>query len=344
MKHFIIFIILIFGGLFSALVIRKNRNQDQDSRAVLRIYAHSSFVKQWGPGPWLKEKFESYCGCRVEYHESADTISLIQRIKSEPQSRAADLVFGFDQYDLEAAQRGVEWKNIKISNQNFVPEVKSLLTGTNFIPYDWGVLGFVGRQNEIAKAPTQIDDLLLEEFADQISIQDPRTSTPGLQFLLWLVQVKGEEQAFQFLQKLNKQVKSWGASWSMTYGLFQKGQVKLTYSYATSPIASLKEDSNSQVVIFPFREGHSIQYEFMGIPSSCQNCELSEKFVNLVLSKEGQKIIMDKNYMFPVIEGIKEGTLFESALNLKTIDMTVIPSVSERERLLKKWSAMRRME
>lgn len=344
MRHFILFLILVFGGLFAALVIRQNRDLSQDVRPVLRIFAHSSFIKQWGPGPWLKEKFESSCDCRVEYHESADALSLIQRVKSEPQSRAADLVFGFDQYDLEAAQNGIEWKNLKVDVQNMSQAVRQLLTRTNFIPYDWGVLGFIGRKNEIAKLPTQIDELLSDELVEQITIQDPRTSTPGLQFLLWLVQIKGEEKAFQFLQKFNKQVKSWAANWSMSYGLFQKGQAKLTFSYSTSPVASLKEDPNSQVIVLPFKDGHPIQYEFMGIPASCQNCDLAVKFVNLVLSKEGQKIIMDKNYMFPVVDGVVEGTLFESVPQLKTIDMTVIPSIAERERLLKKWSVMRRSE
>ena len=81
MRHFLLFIIVIFSGLFAALVIRQNKGAAEDSKRILRIYAHNSFAKQWGPGPWLKEKFESTCDCRVEFKEFADAISLIQRIK-----------------------------------------------------------------------------------------------------------------------------------------------------------------------------------------------------------------------------------------------------------------------
>ncbi len=343
MRHFLTFVAAVFLGLFLALFVRRSQDPERDSRPVLRVYASSSFIRQWGPGPWLKEKFEGSCDCKVEYHDAADSISLIQRVKSEPKNKSADLVLGFDQYDLEMAQSGMEWKSIKVDSQQFEEPVRPLLSRTSFTPYDWGVLAFIAHRNG-KSLPTNTEDLLAPELASNISLQDPRTSSPGLQFLLWLIQVKGEEKAFQFLQKFNGQVKAWGANWSLSYGLFEKDQVQLTFSYVTSPVASIKENPQSDVVALPFTEGHPVQYEFLGIPSTCQNCDLAEKFVGLMLSREGQKVIMEKNYMFPVIKGVTTGTLFESVPQFKMIDMTVIPNQAERERILKKWSQVRRAE
>jgi len=344
MKHFLFFAVLVFAGLFVALFIRQSQNPDRDSRPVLRVYAPSSFARQWGPGPWLKEKFETTCECKVEYHESSDSISMLQRVKSEPKNRAADIVLGFDQYDLELAQNGLEWRNVKVDSQQFDEAVRPLLSRPSFVPYDWGILAFLAHKNEVKDLPRDLQDMLSREYISSIALQDPRTSTPGLQFLLWLIQVKGEEAAFDYLQRLLPQVKAWGANWSMAYGLFQKDQAKFTFSYVTSPIASVNEDPHSDVVALPFEEGHPVQYEFLGVPSTCQNCDLAERFATLILSKEGQRVVMEKNYMFPIMKSVTEGTPYATVPKFKTVDMAVIPNQAERERILKKWSQMRRAE
>src|SRR5690349_7999350 len=101
MKNFLIFLILIFGGLFALIVLKKNQESSRDTRPVVKVFASSSFIAQWGPGPWLKENFEKTCECRVEYQDGADATILIQRLKSEGRTGGADVVLGLDQYDIE---------------------------------------------------------------------------------------------------------------------------------------------------------------------------------------------------------------------------------------------------
>ncbi len=344
MRNFIIFLVVIFGALFFALMWKSQTNPHGQAKPTLKVYGASSFIKTWGPGPVLKEIFEKTCDCKVEFIEAADTTLLVQKLKIEGRTSGADLVLGFDQYDLEMATKNYEWRPMKAEKYDFEEVVKSTLGRQVFLPYDWGVLAFLGRKSEFKELPKKFEDLLKSEFTGQISLQDPRTSTPGLQFLLWLVQSQGEENAFKFLSKFNSQVSAFGASWSSSWGLFQKRQVNTTFSYVTSLVATQLEDRDLDVVAFEFEEGHPIQYEFLAIPASCRNCDLAEKFVDLILSKEGQKIVMEKNYMFPAIKGVRGGTLFETLPNLKVMDMSVIPTISERERLLKRWAQLRRSE
>jgi thiamine transport system substrate-binding protein len=87
-----------------------------------------------------------------------------------------------------------------------------------------------------------------------------------------------------------------------------------------------------------------VQFEFVGIPEFCRHCDLAEKFVNLMLSKEGQKAIMEKNYMFPVMKGVSDGTPFADVPEYKTIQKFEILSTSEVDRLLKRWTEVRRGE
>lgn len=342
MKNFIVYLVLIFGGLFVAQFVKTNQETARESKPVVRVFASSSFVAQWGPGPWIKSKFEETCGCRIEFFDGADSTILMQRLKSESRL-GADLVLGFDQYDLEMARAGFGWKKSNVDRSRFVDEIQKVWPETDFVPYDWGVLSFVFRQSELTHLPRNFDELLAPEFVSGLSMQDPRTSSPGLQFFLWIVQVMGEDQAFQYLKKFNKQVKAYSTSWSMAYGLFSKSQAKGAFSYVTSPVYHKVEEKNLDVVAVSFDEGHPTQLEYMGIPATCTQCELAEKLKDLILSAEGQKIIMEKNYMFPVIKDVRAGTVFADVPPYRTLAVPVV-APAERERLLKKWSVLRRSE
>lgn len=343
MRHVLGFLAIVFAGLLLALFLKNSRDPSRDSRPVLRVFGPSSFVSQWGPGPWLKTSFEKVCDCRVEYIDGADSTILFQRLKSE--SRAgADVVVGLDQYDLEVAGTSFEWKALSQSNIKFEDAVKPALGNSKFLPYDWGVLAFIVRKSDFQQLPRKLDDLLTADWQGQISMEDPRTSSPGLQFLLWLIQTRGEDAAFDYLKSFGKNVKNYSTSWSMAYGLFTKKQAKTVYSYVTSPVFHIIEEKDTDVVALEFEEGHPIQFEFAGIPAQCKQCELAERFVAMLLSVEGQKIVMQKNYMFPVVQGVKDGTPFMNVPPFRTLNSGNIPSLTDRERVLKKWSSLRRME
>lgn len=342
MKHFILYLTVIFSALFVAVLNKSNESAFTESKPTLRVFGYSTFTGQWGPGPGLKELFEKDCNCLVQYIEGSDSGILLQRLKLEGQSLGADLVVGLDQFDLQKALSEQKWRELSISGLEVYDEVKPALQNSYFVPFDWGVISFVTRKGEFEKPPESLDDLLAPEFKRKIALEDPRTSSPGLQFLFWVIQAKGEVEGFKYIQKMMEQAHSFSPSWSAAYGLFTKKQAKIALSYVTSPVFHQIEEKNQDYVALEFKEGHPIQFEFMAIPAFCKNCELAEKFVNLLLSDEGQRLIMRKNYMFPVVKKVKEGTEFENVPHFKTLSDFQIPSTQEVERLLKRWSELRR--
>lgn len=344
----IVYLILVYFVLFLSLFNRQAKKETFDSKANLRVFAYSSFTAPTGPGPKLKEIFEKSCQCHLEFVEGNDAGMLLQRLKLESESLGADLVIGFDQYDLQRALGEHKWKKLDFSNLDIETEARPALTNSYFVPYDWGVLGFIARKGELKLVPQQIDDLLNPEFARKIALQDPRSSSPGLQFLFWVIKSKGEEEGLKFIQKMFDQAHSYSSSWSMSYGLFQKKQASLVYSYMTSPIYHEMIEKNSNYEALIFKEPLAVQYEFLGIPEFCKQCDLAEKFVNLMLSAEGQKIVMEKNFMFPVLKSVKENTPFqtigENLIKNNHILSFDIPSNTDIDRLLKRWSELRRGE
>ncbi|MBO9668083.1 MAG: thiamine ABC transporter substrate-binding protein [Bdellovibrio sp.] len=344
MKNFIIFIIVVFLGLFFAVLNRTDQSVTSSGMPTLRVFGYSSFTGRWGPGPLLKEQFEKTCKCKVEFIEGSDSGILLQRLKIEGESLGADIVVGLDQFDLSKAMSEQQWRKLSLGNLDVYDTVKPALANSYFIPYDWGALTFVVRRGELIHVPAKMDDLLDPELTKKISLQDPRTSSPGMQFLYWVVSSKGEEEGFKFLQKLMPQVHSFSPNWSAAYGLFTNKQTKTAYSYVTSPLYHEIEEKKKDYMALPMAEPLPVQFEFVGIPEFCRHCDLAEKFVNLMLSKEGQKAIMEKNYMFPVMKGVSDGTPFADVPEFKTIQKFEILSTSEVDRLLKRWTEVRRGE
>lgn len=348
MRHVIIYIILVYVALFLAVLNRQSKKEGFEASSNLRIFAYSSFTSVTGPGPKLKELFEKTCNCRLEFVEGNDAGMLLQRLKLESESLGADLVIGFDQYDLQKALSEYKWRKLDFSNLNIEDEVKPALSNNYFAPYDWGVLGFIARKNELKTPPAQLDDLLSPEFTRKIALQDPRSSSPGMQFLFWAIKAKGEEEGLKFIQKMFDQVHSYSPSWSMAYGLFQKKKANLVYSYLTSPLYHEMVENDFNYQALTFNEPLAVQYEFLGIPEFCKQCELAEQFVNLMMSAEGQKIIMEKNFMFPVLKDVRKGTPFQTLNDIfiknKNLMPFEIPSNTDVERLLKRWSELRRGE
>lgn len=342
MKNFIIFFILVATSSYLLFLKRTETVTSQSAERVLKIYTSSSFASQWGPGPELKQLFEASCQCRVDYIESSDSAILIQRLKTEGDNFSADLVLGFDQFDVSRAKTQLGWKALDIRS-NYVSEVQQAAELAQFIPYDYSVLTFIVRK-DLPIEILSLDDLLKPELKGAIALQDPRTSSLGLQFLNWVITAKGEAEGFSFIQKLMDQVHSHSPSWSSAYGLFTNKLVKTVLSYVTSPLyhSMIEKDKNYRAL--EFNEGHPIQVEFGAIPNQCQSCDLAESFLRLMLSMDGQKVIMNKNFMFPVIKGVKEGTEYDTIPRYVVSTQVQFVEPQYIDQLLNKWTEFRRNE
>lgn len=343
MRHFIVFLGLVFLTLFLFVINRTEKNQSQKEKRSLRVFSYSSFSSKYGPGLQLKEAFEKSCDCQVNFIEGNDSGVLIQKLKLEGQSLGADLVIGFDQYDLQRAIEEVKWREVRVQGLELDPGLSGLPQNKFFVPYDWGVLTFIARKSETPDPPKSLRDFLKPEYKRKIALQDPRYSSPGLQFLFWVVRVLGEEEGFRFLKEMISQAHSFAPSWSTAYGLFQKKQAQFVFSYFTSPLYHEIEEKDLDYYALTLKEPPPVQLEFVGIPDFCRQCELSEMMINLMMSLEGQRIIMNKNYMFPVLREARVGTPFES-VNYGGLLKLEIPSSQEVDRLLKRWTEIRRSE
>jgi thiamine transport system substrate-binding protein len=346
MKHFVAFLVCIFSVLFFLYFNREDRTKLNDDR-IIRVFASSAFVSKQGPAAELKELFEIQSLYKVEFIESPDMGIALQKIGFENQNSIADVVLGIDQFDISRMGSKVKWQKFsKDLNSTLATELvrnsDAIKDQNFFIPYEWSPMTFVTRQ-DLSVGIGQLEDLLKPELKGKIALQDPKVSAQGLQFLAWIFDTRSESEAIRFLKTLLKQDYSFTSSWTLAHDLFINRQVDSIFSYVTTPVSQQFDEKHGSYVALELKEALPIQAEFAAIPSTCKNCEGAEKFVEFIISKDAQKLIMSKNAMFPVIDHVKESTVYDSIKIYKTKPVRFYEQ-EKIEKWLNHWTEIRKSE
>lgn len=303
--------------------------------APLRVSAYSSFTTSWGPGPKIVASFEKRCACTVLLEDSGDSGLLLQKLKLGSQN-APDVIIGLDSYQALESDISM-WRDISALTSSVALDLSSLGSprSSHLLPFDWAPIAFVYRKGELAP-PKSLDDLLDARFKNAIALEDPRTSTPGMQFLAWVAAVYGTEGTPEFLSKLKGNLHSISPSWSTAYGLFKKKEAKLVLSYLTSPLYHKLAENDAGFDAAVFEHGHVAHVEFAGIPAGCTSCARAEEFLKFLLESESQTRLMELNYMLPVALTPSADSEF---LKLAKPKILPLPSQSRKE-LLALWKAV----
>jgi thiamine transport system substrate-binding protein len=154
----------------------------QAERPTLTVYTYGSFAGEYGPGAIVKERFESRCGCTLEWVATDDAGTLLARLKLEGEGTRADVVLGLDTNLMAEAEATGLFAPHGVSITDLALPVE--WTSGTFLPFDWGWFAFVYDETRLPKPPLSLAELVDAEDGPKIVIEDPRTSTPGLGLIL----------------------------------------------------------------------------------------------------------------------------------------------------------------
>jgi thiamine transport system substrate-binding protein len=284
------FLSILFCSVFSIAAQAKD---------TLTIYTYESFVSEWGPGAKIKTAFEKTCDCIVEWVAIADGVAILNRLKLEGANTKADVVLGLDtNLTAEATATG-------LFGPHGLGDVRTSVPGgwsdTVFLPYDYGHFAVVYDTEKMKTPPSSLDDLVNGDASQKIILQDPRSSTPGLGFLLWMKSVYGDK-ANEAWAKLKPRILTTTPGWSEAYGLFTKGEAPMVFSYVTSPAYHMIAENTERYQAARFSEGHYLQIEVAGVVESSPEKVLGQKFLAFMLSPAFQNEIPTTNWMLPAGE------------------------------------------
>ncbi|MCC8364802.1 thiamine ABC transporter substrate binding subunit [Xenorhabdus sp. PB61.4] len=273
--------------------------QAAQAKPTLTVYTYDSFASEWGAGPAIKKIFESECDCELKLVALEDGVSLLNRIRMEGKKTQADIVLGLDNNLIQSAQQTGLFTPVSIDTTKL--KLPFTWNNSTFIPYDYGYFAFIYNKNTLPNPPKSMAELINSHQNWKIIYQDPRTSTPGLGFLLWIQELYGDKAAQEW-QNIAKKTLTVTKGWSEAYGLFLKGEGDMVLSYTTSPgyhIMSEKKDNYAAAI---FDEGHYLQVEVAAQLASSKQPELAQKFMQFMLSPAFQQVLPTTQWMYPVTD------------------------------------------
>jgi thiamine transport system substrate-binding protein len=227
---------------------------------------------------------------------------LVQKLK-EDASIPVDVVLGLDRLHSKDAAETLKWRTLpETLFGNIRPELKQQ-GESSFVPVMWAPLTFLFKKGTFSSQKT------LQEFFSSkpdglVSLQDPRLSTPGLQFLYWVSALNLD------LGALNASQFRISSSWSQSYGLFKRDTAQAVFTYLTSIVFHWDQEKSEDYDYLVSEQGHPYQVELMAVSDRCRKCDEATKFLEFLLQPENQKLLMEKNYMFPVVSGVERSGSF----------------------------------
>jgi thiamine transport system substrate-binding protein len=340
--------------------------------ADLVVYTYDSFAAKGGIGEVAATAFKKKTGVSVKYVTVGDAGQLLSRLQldAERKKSTANLVLGLDQNLfprlrdlLETLDPGKDAPFMKFVDREF-------WIADAFVPFDYGVMAFVADTKKLAPEdfPKSWKDLLKGRFKKSLLLEDPRTSSPGLGFVWGSMHAaalaageafppvsttedhpatpKKTHDAFvDFWRDLRSQWLTLAPGWTEAYGMFEKGEAPLVWSYVSSEAyhrtnGTPPERERYRAVIFA--DGNPVQVEGAGLLKNAPGGKAMRanalKFLEILTGEEVQLRIPETQWMMPVRLATKLPPAFQALPAVKK----TFPLGATREKIdevLTDWSA-----
>jgi thiamine transport system substrate-binding protein len=257
---------------------------------------------------------------------------MLNRLKLEGANTQADVVLGLDtNLTAEALKTGLFGKHGQDVTAARTPVP---WTDEYFMPFDYGYFALVYDTQAMKEPPKSLDELVNGDASARIVLQDPRSSTPGLGFLLWMKSVYGDKAA-EAWKTLQPRILTVTPGWSEAYALFTKGEAPMVLSYTTSPAYHVIAENSERYKAASFTEGHYLQIEVAGIVEASPEKELAKTFLAFMMGPGFQDQIPTSNWMFPA--GATSAPLPSAFDALVKPEKTLLFSADEVEKNRRAW-------
>ena len=283
---------------------------------TLTILDHGAF----GAFEDARTLFENRTGATVVHVEADDSGSALNRAVQEKGSPTFDVIYGVDNVLwTKALAEGVfepytPLLGARVAREHVFFDAKATWPAT---PVDHGYVAVNWDPAHPALAGanvTTLDDVAAH--ADRFATPDPRTSTPGLGFLLATVATYGEDGWEDYWRGLfangtlvtSGWTEAYEQHFSAGYGADYGGAADkpIVTSYTTSPAYEhyfgRNESALARVVVAPDAAFH--QVETMGIAKGARNLAAAQAWIEFTLTDEFQALVAPGMAVYPVVRGV----------------------------------------
>ncbi|WP_070964089.1 ABC transporter substrate-binding protein [Vibrio sonorensis] len=206
-----------------------------------------------------------------------------------------------------------------------------------------GILGFgINKQRLEEKqldTPLCWKDLTKPALRDEIQIADTQSSGTAYTALTTFIQLWGEEQAFEYLKELDRNISQYTKSGFTPSRNLARGDITVGIGFLHDYV--LEQSKGAQLELVLPCEGTGYEIGGVSIIKGARNIENAKKFVDYVLSKQGQENIWKLGNTFQTLTNVNAQQSPKAydpeKINLVDYDMQIFGSTKERKRLITKW-------
>ena len=264
----------------------------------------------------------------------------LERIRAESENPQGDVLFGTTNLshvnlaaeDLLEPYQGLGWNQLP---DGPIKDPDGAWTG-----FYYGVIGFAcspERLEELgAECPSSWQDLLDPVYQGEIVIASPAASGTSYTVLSGLVQLMGEEGAFEYYHQFNENVAQYTESGSAPGRLAAQGEFAVGIAFTHD--IQVQQDAGLPVEISFPEEGTPFEIGGISILKGAQNQEAAQAWVDYVFTPAFQRYHNDVAHRIPVIDSVElvEGTVgLDDVLLIEGYDPT--EWAAQRDALVGRW-------
>ncbi len=245
---------------------------------------------------------------------------------------------------LQAAEQGLsqEYKSATLTQLHAWAQQQAAQSQYRTVGIYSGPLGFGYNPELLAKkklaAPKSWADLLKPEFKGEIQVANPASSGTAYTMVATLVQLMGEDKAFDYMRALHKNVSQYTRSGTGPIKAVARGETTVSISF-------VHDGPGEKMQGFPVEtltpsEGTGAEIGSMSIIKGARNLEAAKKFYEWSLSGSAQELgAAAKQFQLPSNKSAKVDPRVPDFKKIKFIDYDYAKygASAERRRLIAKW-------
>lgn len=291
----------------------------------------------------LAPAFETATGFDLEFIRLSSSESLA-RLRAEAANPTFDVWFGgTGDPHLVAFNEGITEFYKPTLWDDLLPSLTRSV-GETYTPLYTGAIGFVvneGVLNEIgAPVPTCWTALTDPAYRGLLAMPNPNTSGTAYTVIATLVQLFGEETAFEMLAGIHQNVAQYTRSGGAVGLLAGRGDVGVAIQFLHDGVAYIKQ--GFPVTNYAPCEGTGFEIGGISLVSGAPSRDAAIAFIEWALTPEAQSIAASRGESFQVQSNsntpVDPDSPDLSALKLIDYDFATFGSPEVRDRLVGKWT------
>lgn len=269
----------------------------------------------------------------------------LAQLNAERANPKTDIWFGgTGDPHLQAAEQGLtqEYKSPQLAQLHPWAQKQAADSKYRTVGVYLGPLGFGFNKELLAKKkaaePRSWADLLKPEFKGEVQMANPASSGTAYTMIATLVQLMGEEKAFDYMKKLHTNVSTYTRSGTAPVKAAARGETTVSISF-------VHDVTTEAVNGFPVgsatpAEGTGAEIGSMSLVKGSPNAEAAKQFYEWALTPGGQQFgLAAKQFQLPSNTKVPKDPRMTDPSKIKLIDYDYAKygASAERRRLIARW-------